>query len=272
MRVSLIQMNTIHDKASNLDQASKLISNACKMEHPDLVVLPECFAYLGTKEGTKDNAEIFPNGDGYNFLCNMAKKYNLLVHGGSIIEKTSTGEFFNTTVVIDQNGNELARYRKIQRFDVDTPDGVSYRESDVISNGNQVVTYNYLNKTIGCTICYDIRFSELYASLSEKKADIITIPAAFTLQTGKDHWEILCRTRAVETQTFVLAAGQHGSHLDGDEKRDCYGNSMIVDPWGHVISRAPNSIGFISAVLDFDYQNKVRQILPVANHHILKSL
>ena len=119
-------------------------------------------------------------------------------------------------------------------------------------------------------ICYDIRFSELYASLSEKKADIITIPAAFTLETGKDHWEILCRTRAVETQTYVLAAAQFGSHFDGDEKRACFGNSMIVDPWGHVIRRAPNSTGYISAALDFDYKTWVRQILPVANHHILK--
>jgi|TARA_B100001105_G_scaffold253682_1_gene247736 nitrilase len=106
--------------------------------------------------------------------------------------------------------------------------------------------------------------------LSEKKADIITIPAAFTLETGKDHWEILCRTRAVETQTYVLAAAQFGSHFNGDEKRACFGNSMIVDPWGHVIRRAPNSTGYISAALDFDYKTWVRQILPVANHHILK--
>jgi nitrilase len=269
MRVSLIQMNSGDDKAENIKQAASLIAKAVDADHPDMVVLPEYFSYLGENEGMRGSAEPFPDGDAYSFARDTARKHNVLLHVGSTMESTGDGKFYNSTLVIDAAGEELARYRKIHLFDIDTPDGDSYRESDIIDRGGEIVSYRYRGKVIGCTICYDIRFAELYARLAQLGADIITVPAAFTLETGKDHWEVLCRARAIETQAFLLAAAQIGFHMEGGTMRACFGNSMIVDPWGQVIGRTSNQIGHVTAELDFEYQVRVRRLLPVARHHVL---
>ncbi len=140
-------------------------------------------------------------------------------------------------------------------------------KSDSVARGEEVVTYKVGDKTVGCGICYDIRFPELFRALRDKGADVIVLPAAFTLMTGKDHWEVLARARAVETQTYFLAVGQIGTHAGG--KKACWGHSMVIDPWGHIVAQCSDSVGTAGAVLDFDYSAKVRANVPVANHHVL---
>ena len=269
MKVSLIQMNSQDDKAANLAQAERLITEAVQDDRPDFVVLPELFTYMGDDaEGSRAAAEAFPGGEAYVLMRNLARRFGVTLHAGSMLEHDD-GRLYNTTVVFDGDGAELARYRKIHLFDIVTPGGESYRESDVMDRGGDIVSYVENGTRVGCTICYDIRFAELYRSLADVGAQVITIPSAFTLETGKDHWEVLCRARAIETQTYVLAPNQVGKHPEGNEMRACFGHSMVVDPWGHVLARARDKPGYISARLDFPYLASVRQGLPVHEHHVL---
>jgi nitrilase len=267
MRATVVQMNAMENKSQNLDQAATLIESACASDKPDMVALPEYFSCLAGDDDMRAAADPFPGGAVYEFARETARRQRILLHAGSTMEAGPTGHCFNTTLVFGPDGEELARYRKIHLFDIDTPGGEVYRESNVIERGEDIVSYTYRNRTIGCTICYDIRFSELYKRLAG--ADIIMIPAAFTLETGKDHWEVLCRARAIETQSYVLAPAQTGFHVENGERRACYGNSMIVDPWGQVVARVSNGIGYATANLDFNYQSQIREILPVSQHHVL---
>lgn len=266
MKIVQIQMNSQGDKARNLADAARLFDEAAQ-EKPDIVVLPEYWALLGNSpDEFHASAETFPEGDAYALMKAKAAEHGYYVHGGSIVEKDGNS-FYNTTVVFDRSGDEVARYRKIHLFDVDVPGGARHRESETIARGEDVVTYKVDGRTVGCSICYDIRFPELFRSLRDKGAEVIMLPAAFTLMTGKDHWELLARARAVETQTYFLATGQFGTHADG--KKACYGHTMAVNPWGHVIAQAGDQVGLAVARLDFPYLETVRQNLPVANHHVL---
>ena len=269
MKVSLIQMNSQDDKAANLEQAERLVTAAVEEDNPDLVILPETFTYMsGNVEGERAAAERFPDGEAYNLMRGLAARLEVILHAGSMLEHDD-GKYYNTSVVFDRDGSELARYRKIHLFDVVTPGGESYRESDVIARGGDVVSYDADGTRVGCTICYDIRFAELYRALADAGAAVITIPSAFTMETGKDHWEVLCRARAIETQTYVLAPNQVGKHPEGNDIRACFGHSMVVDPWGHVLARAQDKPGFITARLDFPYLASLRRSLPVHGHHVL---
>ncbi|TDT94819.1 nitrilase [Azorhizobium sp. AG788] len=267
MKVSLVQMNTQGDKAANLATAASLIEAAVAADKPDLVVLPEYYAFLGdTPAQAQEAAETFPDGESYQLMKGLAKKLKVAIHAGSVAEREGNS-FYNTTVVFGPDGEELARYRKIHLFDVEITGGTVYRESDTVSRGEDVVTYALGGKTVGCAICYDIRFPELFRKLRDKGADIIVLPAAFTLMTGKDHWEILARARAIETQTWFLAVGQTGPHAGG--KKWCWGHSMVIDPWGHITAQASDGVGFTTGRLEFGYTEKVRANVPVANHHVL---
>lgn len=269
MRVSLIQMNSIPDKDANLASAERLIEEAVAADRPDMVVLPEMFTYHGgTLPDRRANAEAIPGGRSYALLQGLARRHRVILHGGSMYERDGDA-YYNTTVVFDRDGAELARYRKIHMFDVVTPDGTAYRESDTVARGGEVVDFKAGDVGIGLSICYDIRFGELYRELARRGVRIIAIPAAFTLQTGKDHWEVLCRARAIETQAYVLATGQVGSYPAGNETRWNWGHSMVVDPWGHIIAQAHDKVGFVSARLDLGYQDTIRQRLPVHQHHVL---
>lgn len=266
MKVVQIQMNSQGDKAANLAQARRLLDQAGS-EAPDLVVLPEYWALLGGSPAEfHASAESFPEGDAYALMKEMAARHGYVLHGGSIVEQ-SGNSFYNTTVVFDRAGGEIARYRKIHLFDVDVPGGARHRESETIARGDEVVTYEVDGRKVGCSICYDIRFPELFRALRDKGAEIIVLPAAFTLMTGKDHWEVLARARAVETQTYLLATGQFGTHADGSKA--CYGHTMAINPWGHVIAQVGDHVGMSVTKLDFPYLETVRQNLPVANHHVL---
>ena len=193
-------------------------------------------------------AEAFPGGPAYGAMQALAKRHKVYIHAGSILEKPEHGErIHNTTVVFDRSGAEIARYRKIHMFDITAPDGTKYHESAAFAPGDTVVTYPCEDMIIGCSICYDIRFPDLFQALAAKGAEMIALPAAFTMQTGKDHWEVLCRARAIETQTYVCAPAQTGVHVVRNEMRQTYGHSLVVDPWGHVIAKASDGSGIVSS-------------------------
>ena len=269
MRVCVIQMSSVNDKAANLAQARGLIEHAIREDRPDLLLLPEVWAFQGgTTEERQAAAETLPDGDAYRLLGELAARHGVLIHGGSFLER-GDGRLFNTTVIFDRSGEELARYRKLHLFDVVTPDGREYRESALVGRGREVVTYSAEGVRVGCSICYDLRFGELYRRLAAEGAQLLMVPAAFTLQTGKDHWEILLRARAIETQCYVLAAAQVGAFPTGREVRHNWGHSMILDPWGKILAQVPDRPGFATVKLDLAYLARVREMLPVHQHHVL---
>jgi len=270
MNISLIQMNSISDKPANIAAAAKLVEQAVAEARPDWISLPECFDFLGGDRMAKlAAAETLPGGPAYAARQKLAKKHHVYIHAGSILEKPETGErIYNTTVVFDRAGEEIARYRKIHMFDITAPDGTKYNESAVFAPGDSAVTYRCEDMIVGCAICYDIRFPDLFQALVAKGAQMIALPAAFTLQTGRDHWEVLCRARAIETEAYVCASAQTGAHVAGKEMRQTYGHSLAVDPWGHVIAMASDGIGIVSTRIDPDLVRKIRAQIPLAQHKV----
>ena len=270
MKVSLIQMNSIDDKAANIAAATRLVEQAVADEKPDWICLPECFDFLGGRRADKQAAaETLPGGPAYSAMQALAKKHRVFIHAGSLLEKVEGDErIHNTTVVFNRDGTEIARYRKIHMFDITAPDGTQYRESASFKPGDAVVTYDCEGVTVGCSICYDIRFPDLYQALATKGAELIAVPAAFTMLTGKDHWEVLLRARAIETETYICASAQTGAHVVGNESRQTYGHSLVADPWGHVTAKASDGVGVVSARIDPALIKKVRAQIPVAQHKV----
>ena len=270
MKVALIQMNSGSDKAANIASARALIEKAVREEKPDWVCLPEVFDFMGGSRAEKQAAaEELPGGPAWTMLRDMAREHRIFVHGGSILERIpGEDRVGNTTVVFDREGGELARYRKIHMFDITAPDGQQYNESAAMKPGDAVVTYDVEGVKVGCAICYDLRFPDLFQALADKGAQVIALPAAFTLQTGKDHWEVLLRARAIETETYMCAAGQTGMHMQGNEPRATYGHSLVVDPWGHVVARASDGVGNATPRIDPERVARVRAMIPVAQHKV----
>ena len=270
MKVTLIQMNSGSDKPANLAAAADLIGRAVAEEAPDWVLLPECFDYLGgTRETKMAAAEVLPGGPAYRTMQDLARQHRIFIHAGSILERIEGEDRLgNTTLVFDRDGLEVARYRKIHLFDITAPDGTEYKESASFKPGDAVVTYECEGITVGCSICYDLRFPRLFEALAERGAHMIALPAAFTLQTGKDHWEVLCRARAIETETYVCAAAQTGNFTQGNQTRSTYGHSLVADPWGHVVARASDGVGSVSTRIDAGRVAKVRAMIPVAQHRV----
>ncbi|MGD0635216.1 MAG: carbon-nitrogen hydrolase family protein [Beijerinckiaceae bacterium] len=270
MKVSLVQMNSVNDKPANIATAMALVERAVKDERPDWIALPEVFDFIGGSRADKiAAAEVLGEGPAYRAMRDLAARHKIVLHAGSILEKVEGQDrLYNTTVVFGRQGQEIARYRKIHMFDITAPDGTFYRESASFKPGESVVTYEADGLTFGCAICYDLRFPALFEALAAKGAQVIVLPAAFTLQTGKDHWEVLCRARAIETQTYFLAPGQTGPHKTATDTRHSYGHSLVVDPWGHVIGRASDGPGIVSARIEPERIAKVRQQIPVASHKV----
>jgi len=274
MRLSVVQMNPSADKSDNIAQARRLIEHAVEADRPDLVSLPEVWDSLGGDRTVRNaNAEALPvagsnepGGPAYEFLRQTARAAGVHVHGGSIIEK-GPEKLFNTTLVFNPEGTEIARYRKIHLFDIVAPDGTGYRESNTYAAGEEIVTCKAGGVTFGCAICYDIRFPDLFWKLRERGSDVIFLPSAFTLATGKDHWEVLIRARAIETQCWFAAPATWGKHLEGKgEPRFTYGHSIVCDPWGHVVAKVSDGTGWASARIDPDVTARVRRDMPVLNH------
>ena len=268
MKVSLVQMNSVSDKAANIAAAKALIARAVAEDSPDWILLPEHFDWAGGVKADKlANAERLPGGPAYAMAQEMARTHRVFIHAGSIMERIEgEARIHNTSVVFNRQGEEIARYRKIHLFDVTTPDGASYQESQTVKPGDLVVTYDCEGVTVGCAICYDLRFPGLFQALAEKGAEVIALPAAFTLQTGKDHWEVLLRARAIETETYVCASAQTGTFSLNNETRATYGHSLIADPWGLVVAKASDGVGLVSARLDRAQVARVRRLIPVAEH------
>jgi nitrilase len=277
MRVSVVQMNPGHDKARNLAQARRLIAEAHAADGARLLVLPEMWTCLGGDRASKfAAAEELParggeaqGGEAYEFLRGVARERRVYVHGGSIAERAGE-RLFNTTLLFDPAGREIARYRKIHLFDIVTPDGAGYRESDTFVGGDAVVICEVDGMRVGCAICYDIRFPELFLALRRAGAELILLPAAFTLLTGKDHWLPLLRARAIETQCWFAAAATWGRHSEADgEPRFTYGHSLVCDPWGNVVAMASDGTGWASARIDPALTARVRRDMPVLDHRRL---
>ncbi|GLQ61154.1 carbon-nitrogen hydrolase family protein [Gluconobacter japonicus] len=280
MRVALIQMAPSADRSANILQAQRLVSEAVHAEKPDLVVLPEIWSCLGGSTETKRaSAEGLPRpsdkgGVLYEALRAMAREHKIWVHGGSIGElatPASSDKLANTSLVFNPDGEECGRYRKIHLFDVVTPNGEGYRESDNYVPGETVEVVDIDGVPTGLAICYDLRFSELFLALRAADVEMIILPAAFTQQTGEAHWDILVRARAIETQAWVVACGTTGWHVDGQgNRRQTYGHSMIVSPWGDVVLQLGSEEGWGVAELDLDEVQQVRQRMQVqANRRLI---
>lgn len=269
MKVAMIQMNSQPDRARNLRQAIELMSDAITAERPDLIVLPEHFDWSGGTPVEKlKAADHMPGGEAYTAMASFAAKNRVWIHAGSLLERIPGSEkIYNTTVVFDATGAEVGRYRKIHLFDITTPSGRVYGESQTVTPGSQLLVYEHHGLRIGCVICYDLRFSNLFWELGLREVDVVVLPAAFTVETGRDHWEVLCRSRAIEFQAYVIACGQWGSYPSKDgETRSCFGNSLVCDPWGKVIARAPEGVGFTVANLESKKIQQVRDLIPMAAH------
>ena len=261
MRVALVQMNSRDDKAANLERGEALVAQAATWG-PDLVLLPELWTYLGPRTRHAEVAEPVP-GETSELLGRLAARYGVWIVGGSYLERVEGAErLHNTCVVLGPDGDLVARYRKVHLFDVEV-DGKRYQESATIAPGDEAVVTKLGGGVVGLSVCYDLRFPELYRRLAAHGARVLTVPAAFTMETGKDHWEVLLRARAIENQAYVLAAAQCGSHPPANTS---YGNSMVVDPWGTVVARAGYREGVVVADVDLGVVERVRQSLPALAH------
>jgi predicted amidohydrolase len=261
-RIAVCQMASKSDKEKNIESALSLLDKAADKK-ADMAALPEMFTYMGKKEMYRSVAEEVP-GTVSAKLADKAREHGMWVHGGSMFEiADEQDKVHNTTVVFDPAGEIQATYRKIHLFDVEIGDEVVTQESRRVVAGDNIVTFDTKFATIGLSICYDLRFPELFSSLADKGADIIVLPAAFTKHTGKDHWETLLRARAIETQSYVVAPGQIGPKPDSVPS---YGRSLIVDPWGNVVSKASDMVGVTTAEIDLEYLNSVQKELPSLKH------
>ena len=258
MRTAAVQLNSTDDKERNMATADRLVRDAAA-DGADLIVLPEKFNVLGEHDDYVRGAETL-DGPTITWARATARELGVDLVAGSIVERREGREKLgNTSVHVGPDGEVRAVYRKIHMFDV-VVGGIEYRESASEEPGDDIVLSEATDGIpLGLTVCYDLRFPELFRILAIRGARVITLPAAFTKVTGQAHWEILIRARAIENQAFVVAADQIGTHPPDKES---FGGSMIVDPWGEVLARAPDDECFIAANLDFARQDEVRDKLP----------
>ncbi len=252
-------MTSSADRAANLEAAERLV-RAAAAAGARLLVLPEKWPFIHGPR-TREGAEAL-DGPSVSALRSWARELGVAIVGGSLIEDSGGARAHNTSPLVGPDGEVVALYRKLHMFDVEV-DGVVYRESAATAPGAEVVVGEALGHRIGMSVCYDLRFPELYRRLSREGADVLAVPSAFTVATGRDHWETLLRARAIENQAFVIAAGQYGAHDDGTAS---YGRSMVIDPWGTILAEAPDGEGVAVADLDFARLRDIRRRLPALRH------
>ncbi len=263
--VAAIQMISGADVQTNLDSAARLIGQAAE-QGAQLALLPECFAAFGNRS-LQDIAAAEYDGSGpiRQFLSQQAREHGIWLVGGSIpLPAEPGGKAMACCLVVDEQGREVLRYDKLHLFDVEVADQQrSYRESRDYAYGDRFVCIDTPVGRLGLSICYDVRFAELYQALRNHGAELIVVPSAFTAVTGAAHWEVLLRARAIESQCYVLAANQGGTHANG---RETYGHSCLIDPWGEVKACLPQGEGVICGVIDLQHLNTIRGRMPVAAH------
>jgi deaminated glutathione amidase len=264
MRVAAVQCTATSDREQNLVRAGQLVSQAAS-QGAELIVLPEHFSLFGHAGVLRSSAEA-RNGRVLEWATSVAEEKGIWLVAGSSVE-LSGGRRYNTTCLVGPRGDLVATYRKIHLFDVDVPGAVS-RESDAVAPGSRAVMASIMPSDelpvpVGLSICYDLRFPELYRALTFAGALVVVVPSAFAAATGRHHWEILVRARAIENQVFLIAAGQVGTLPGGFE---AYGHSMIVGPWGEILGEVAEGPGFVVADLDLAAQQDARSTLPALTH------
>jgi predicted amidohydrolase len=255
--IGIIQLDSQNDKGKNMARICEFIDEAAA-RGAKLVALPEMMNLLGDNIGEGGADEAIP-GYSTDILARKARQHGMFIHCGSIREENPGDKrFFNTSVVLDKTGQVIAKYRKLHTFDVTLPDGTVFNESERVKAGSNIVSVDTELGKFGLTICYDLRFPELFRLLALEGARIIFTPANFTLPTGKDHWEPLLRARAIENGCYIAAPAQIGKK----PKFTAFGCSMVVDPWGTVIAKAKEEPGLTIAEIDLDFQDKIRAQIP----------
>lgn len=271
-KCAVIQMNSVAEVQSNLDRSRTLITSATE-QGAQLIVLPETFACIGASDAKQlDVAEKIGHGRIQDFISELAQQFGVWIIAGSIptvpADAHSDNKVLATSILFDNNGKQQAVYHKIHLFDVELPNGAdSYHESRMFTAGNKPVVVETPFAKIGMAICYDLRFPELFRLMSERGAEIVSLPSAFTAVTGAAHWEVLMRARAIENQTWLLGAGQNGTHANS---KKTYGHSMIVDPWGTITQRLESQNEAVAvATIDLGEQTYLRNSFPCLNHRVV---
>jgi predicted amidohydrolase len=264
VRVAVCQLNARDDRAANLRAARELLKRAAD-GGADLALIPEYTDYLGPSKSAPKPEGL--DGEYATFFASAARELKINVLAGSFHETGPDDDHtYNTMPAFDRTGSLVGAYRKIHLYDVEIPGRVSYQESRTVAPGDDVVVVPVDGVPVGLSICYDLRFPELYRRLAIAGASVFVVPAAFMLHTGRDHWEVLLRARAIENQCFVVAAGQIGDH---DPGRTCFGRSMVIDPWGTVVAQMPDEVGIVTADLDLRRLERIRLEVPsLANRRL----
>ncbi|MDF5718692.1 MAG: carbon-nitrogen hydrolase family protein [Rhizonema sp. NSF051] len=261
-----VQMTSVPDLQKNLAQAEDLIDFAVH-QGATLVGLPENFSFMGDENAKRAQADAIAT-ESEKFLKTMAQRFQITILGGGFpVPTNSTGKVYNTALLIDSNGEELTRYHKVHLFDVNVPDGNTYQESSTVMAGTQLPSV-YLSPelgNVGLSVCYDVRFPELYRYLSQKEADVVFVPAAFTAYTGKDHWQVLLQARAIENTYYIIAPAQTGLNY---ARRQTHGHAMIIDPWGTVLADAGEQPGVAIAEINPVRLEQVRRQMPSLQHRV----
>ena len=264
---AVCQMRSTSDAEANARQAEALIREAAG-RGATFIATPENTNYLGPHRDKVRLAEAL-DGPTCRLFSSLSAELSVDLLLGSFNERSDSPErCFNTSVLFGRTGERLAVYRKLHLFDVEIPGGVSFRESDTVQPGTEVVTVDSSSGRMGLSICYDLRFGELYRELVSRGAELMTVPSAFTATTGRAHWETLLRARAIESQAFVIAPGQWGRHDDGGLK-ESWGHSLIVDPWGGIVAQLADGTGVAIAEIDLSQVARGRASIPMASHRRL---
>ncbi len=267
--VAVAQMCSTDDIEQNFRVVERLCQEAAQ-RGAALVSFPENFAFLGRAQGDANRMAEPLNGSLFSRYAALASTYGLEISFGGFQEKAPEGRVFNAHVFVNKKGQIAAVYRKIHLFVVNINEETTFNEAAHVEAGNDVVTVKSEVGTLGLSICYDVRFAELYGALANQGSDILLVPAAFTAETGKAHWEVLLRARAIENQCYVAAAAQFGMHHKG---RVTHGHAMIVDPWGTIVAQCSDQEGLAIAEIDTDYLKRVHEAMPMQSHrrpHLFK--
>ncbi len=260
-----IQMNSLPDLHKNLAQAEDLIDLAVR-RGAELVGLPENFSFLGDEDAKLAQSDSIAQ-ESEKFIKTMAQRFQVSILGGGFPVPVEGGKVYNTALLIDRSGQEVARYEKVHLFDVNLPDGNTYQESQTVLAGLRVPPV-YPSKelgNLGLSVCYDVRFPELYRQLSQMGAEVLFVPAAFTAYTGKDHWQVLLQARAIENTCYVIAPAQTGRH---NSIRQSHGHAMIIDPWGVILADAGDAPGVAIAAIEPARLEQVRRQMPSLHHRV----